>query len=67
VCIVALANQLTLHLNIGNAGDYFIDHAEVTFLMAEVGVDWTMLDDLQESASGEIERAKFFLEMAQNG
>ena len=67
VCVVALANHLTIHLNIGNAGDHFIDQAEVTSLMAEVGVDWTMLDDLQESASDEIERAKLFLEMAQNG
>jgi HD-like signal output (HDOD) protein len=67
VFAVALANQLALYLNIGNAGDHFTDHPKITSLMGEVGVDWTMLNDLHGAASGEIERAKFFLEVVQNG
>lgn len=67
VFVVALANQLAIYFNIGNAGDHFIDHPKITFLMGEIGVDWTMLYDLHETVCGEIERAKFFLEVVQNG
>lgn len=67
VSIIALANQLVLQLNIGNAGDHFADQAKVETLMADTGVDWTMLGDLQGAVSGEIERAKLFLEVVQNG
>jgi HD-like signal output (HDOD) protein len=67
VSVIALANQLAVYLDIGNAGDHFIDHSEITFLMGGVGVDWTMLDDLQETACDEIDRAKFFLEVIQDG
>jgi HD-like signal output (HDOD) protein len=67
VSIIALANQLTLQLNIGNAGDHFADPAKIEFLMADTGVDWTMLSELQGAVSGEIERAKSFLEVVQNG
>jgi len=67
VTIVALANLLTLHLKIGNAGDYFIDFQKIKFLMGEVGMDWPMLNDLQSTVPGEIERAKLFLEVVQGG
>jgi hypothetical protein len=67
VSIVALANQLALHLNIGNAGDHFTDSAKMKFLMGEVGVEWSILNDIQGSVPGEIERAKFFLEVVRNG
>ncbi|CAB1059671.1 Metal-dependent phosphohydrolase, HD subdomain [Olavius sp. associated proteobacterium Delta 1] len=67
VSIVALANQLTLHLNIGNAGDHFIDSPKIKFLMGEVGVDWSILSDIQGTVPDEIERAKFFLEVVRNG
>jgi HD-like signal output (HDOD) protein len=67
VSIIALANQLVLQLNIGNAGDHFVDQAKLETLMADTDVDWTMLGDLQGSVSGEIERAKLFLEVVQDG
>jgi HD-like signal output (HDOD) protein len=67
VSIVALANQLALHLNIGNAGDHFTDSAKMKFLIGEVGVEWSTLNDIQGSVPGEIERAKFFLEVVRNG
>ena len=67
VLLIALANQLTLHLNIGEAGDQVADHRKITSLMDELGVNWMILDDLQATVSGEIERAKFFLEVARNG
>jgi HD-like signal output (HDOD) protein len=67
VSVVALANQLALHFNVGNAGDHFADQRLVALLMGQIGVDWTMVEDLQAAVAGEIERAKFFLEVIQNG
>lgn len=64
--VIALANQLALYLNIGNAGDYFADHPTMTALMNDIDIDWTMLTDLHTTASDEIERAKFFLEVVQH-
>ena len=67
VSTVELANQLSLQLNIGNAGDNFVDHSKVTLLMGELGVDRELITDIQSTVPGEIERAKIFLEVAQNG
>ena len=67
VSIIALANQLALQLEIGNAGDHFVESAKVEILMANAGVTWTMLGDLQGTVTCEIERAKLFLEVVQNG
>ena len=53
--------------NIGNAGDHFIDHRKMTLLMRELGVGSKMLADIQDTVPGEIERAKFFLEVVRNG
>jgi len=67
VSVVALANQLALHYNVGNAGDHFTDQRHVSLLMGQIGVDWTMVEGFQAAVGGEIERAKFFLEVIQNG
>ncbi len=67
VSIVELANQLSLHFNIGNAGDHFIDHRRMSLLRHEIGVGSKMLADIQDTVPGEIERAKFFLEVVRNG
>ena len=67
VSIVALANLLTLYLKIGNAGDRFIDFPKIKLLLSEVGMDWPMLNELQDTVPGEIERAKIFLEVVQDG
>ena len=67
VSTVELANQLSLQFNIGNAGDYFIDHGRMSLLRHELGVGSKMLADLQDSVPGEIERAKIFLEVVRSG
>ena len=67
VSIIALANLLAIQLNIGNAGDHFSNQTKIENLMTDTGVDRTMLGDLQSAVSGEIERAKLFLEVVQNG
>lgn len=67
VSTVELANQLTLQLNIGNAGDSLIDYSKMTLLMGELGVDRNMISDIEDNVSAEIERAKFFLEVVRNG
>jgi HD-like signal output (HDOD) protein len=67
VSIIALANQLALQLDIGNAGDHFVDQAQVEILLADTGVHWAMPGDLQGAVTAEIKRAKLFLEVVQNG
>lgn len=67
VSTVELANQLSLHLNIGNAGDHFVDHPKMTLLLRDLGVGRKMLADIHGTVPGEIERAKFFLEVVRNG
>lgn len=67
VFIVSLANQLAIYLNIGNSGNHYCDHRNISFQMSKVGMDKAMLDDLQETVLDEIERAKTFLEVFRNG
>jgi HD-like signal output (HDOD) protein len=67
VSTVELANQLSLQLNIGNAGDYFVDHPKITVLMRQLGVGAKMLADIQNTVPGQIERAKFFLQVVRGG
>ena len=66
LAVVALANQLAIHLNIGNAGDQFTDPAKIEALMGEIGVDWKRLADLQSTACDEIDRARYFLEIVEH-
>jgi HD-like signal output (HDOD) protein len=67
LAVIALANQLAIHLNIGNAGDHFTDMVQVEALMGDIGVDWSLLADLQSTAYSEIDRAKYFLDIVQHG
>ncbi len=67
VSTVELANQLSLQLSIGNAGDPIRDHSKMTLLMGDLGVDSDMLIDIEDNVPAEIERAKFFLEVVRNG
>ena len=67
VFIVSLANQFANYLNIGSAGDCFTDNHLINYLNGKVGVDWAMLHELGETVSSEIEKARIFLEIAQNG
>ena len=67
VTTVSLANQLTVQLKIGNAGDHYADPARIDLLMADVGLEPSMLKNLPEAAGDEIDRAKSFLEVVQYG
>jgi HD-like signal output (HDOD) protein len=67
LAVIALANRLAIHLNIGNAGDHFTDMDQVEALMDEIGVDGSLLADLQSTACNEIDRAKYFLDIVQHG
>ena len=66
VSIVSLSNQLANDLNIGNAGDHFIDHAMISALIAGMGFDREALADLHEMVLNEIDKAKVFLEVLQD-
>jgi hypothetical protein len=35
--------------------------------MGDIGVDWSLLADLQSTAYSEIDRAKYFLDIVQHG
>jgi putative nucleotidyltransferase with HDIG domain len=66
VSIVSLSNQLANDLNIGNAGDHFIDHAMISALIAGMGFDRAALTDLHAMVLNEIDKAKVFLEVLQD-
>ena len=65
VSTISLANQIAIELKIGSAGDSITDRAMLEQLTDKVGVDYGQLSDFHESVSGEIEKAKIFLEIAQ--
>jgi len=67
VSTVELANQLSLQLSIGNAGDLFVDQQKIMVLLRELSVGAKMLADIQDTVPCEIERAKFFLEVVRGG
>jgi HD-like signal output (HDOD) protein len=67
VSTVQLANQLSIQFNIGNAGDRFVDHPKIMALLRELAVAPKMLADIQATVPCEIERAKYFLEVARGG
>ena len=65
VSTISLANQIAIELQIGAAGDCITDRAMLEQLTDKVGVDYGQLSDFHESVSGEIEKARIFLEIAQ--
>ena len=67
VFIVSLANQFANYLNVGSAGDSIADSHLINYLNDKVGVDWKVLHELGETVLTEIDKAKIFLEIAQNG
>ena len=67
VSTVELANQLSLQLSIGNAGDRFVDQQKIMVLLRELSVGAKMMADIQDTVPCEIERAKFFLEVVRGG
>ena len=67
VFIVSLANQLANHLGIGNAGDGATDIQLIEYLNGQLGMEWSMLQELGESVVDQIDKAKVFLQIAQKG
>ena len=66
VTYVSLANQITLKMNIGEAGDCHDNNDSLqTQLQDTVGDAYENLAEFQETISSEIERAKIFLEILQ--
>jgi len=65
VSTISLANQIAIELQIGTAGDCITDRAMLEELTDKLGVDYGQLSDFHESVSGEIEKARIFLEIAQ--
>jgi len=63
VSIISLANQITIELKIGTAGDYVSDKAMFERLTAEVGIDYGKLSDFHDSVAKEIKKASIFLEI----
>ena len=62
---ISLANQLAIELKIGTAGDSFSEKTKLAQLTDEVGVDYGELSDFHQSVSGEIEKARIFLDIVQ--
>jgi len=65
VSTISLANQIAIELKIGTAGDCTSDKAMLDQLTDRVGVDYGILSDFHQSVSGEIEKARIFLEIVQ--
>jgi putative nucleotidyltransferase with HDIG domain len=65
VSTISLANQIAIEFKIGAAGDCITDRAMLAQLTDKVGVDYGQLSDFHESVSGEIEKARIFLDIVQ--
>jgi putative nucleotidyltransferase with HDIG domain len=66
VTYVSLANQLTLKMEIGEAGDCYNNNDSLqTQLQDTLGDAYDNLADFQDAISSEIDRAKIFLEILQ--
>ncbi|MGB5748888.1 MAG: HDOD domain-containing protein [Desulfobacterales bacterium] len=65
VSTISLANQIAIELKIGTAGDWIGDKAMLDQLTDRVGADYGILSDFHQSVSGEIEKARIFLEIVQ--
>jgi HD-like signal output (HDOD) protein len=65
VAIVSLANQITIELQIGEAGDCPNKNAMPARLQDTLGVEYDNLSEFQETISSEIDKARIFLEIVQ--
>jgi putative nucleotidyltransferase with HDIG domain len=66
VTTISLANQLAIELKIGTAGDCLSEKTKLAQLTDKVGVDYGELSDFHQFVSGEIEKARIFLDIVQN-
>ncbi len=67
VSIVALANISANSYGMGSSGDICPDTSRMHHLLEELGISDHSLSDLQDTVHEEIEKAKIFLEVAQQG
>ncbi|MEJ2285707.1 MAG: HDOD domain-containing protein, partial [Desulfobacterales bacterium] len=65
VTTVAVANQITMELKIGDAGDCVNDRAMPVSLPDTIGVERADLSEFNEAITGEIDKARIFLEIVQ--
>jgi hypothetical protein len=65
VTTVAVANQITMELKIGEAGDCVNDGAMPVSLQDSIGVAHANLSEFNETIAGEIDKATIFLEIVQ--
>jgi len=65
VTTVAVANQITMELKIGDAGDCVNDRAMPVSLPDTMGVERADLSEFNEAITGEIDKAQIFLEIIQ--
>ncbi len=64
VATIALANVYANVYDIGTAGDHFPAPEEITSLLDLLGLTWNDLEPLQELVTGEIGKARVFLQIS---
>ena len=64
VAVIALSNMCAKRWQIGSSGDPIGDNNLLSDLLERVGVQSSIIDELQERVLEEIEKAKIFLELS---
>ena len=67
VAVIALSNMCAKRWQIGSSGDPIGDNNLLSDLLERVGVQSSIIDELQERVLEEIEKAKIFLELSRRG
>ncbi len=67
ISIVALGNIYSNIIEIGTSEDHAPDEPMLNYLLEQVGVSWEALSGLYEAIIEEIEKAKIFLQITQEG
>ena len=67
VAIVAVGNIYSNFIEIGSSGGSVPEESIINYLLEKAGISWDKLSELHETIVGEIEKARFFLEIAQKG
>jgi HD-like signal output (HDOD) protein len=67
VTIVAVGNIYSNFIEIGSSGGSVPEESITNYLLEKAGISWDKLSELHETIVGEIEKARFFLEIAQKG
>jgi len=67
ISIVALGNIYSNIIEIGTSEDHAPEEPMLNHLLEQVGVSWETLSGLYETIIEEIEKAKIFLQITQEG